>query len=167
LAVLLLSNISFTTTQHVVHQFPISRAGLSPLNTSLTLTDQFNATATAQFWWYFPAILSDSLSVQPATPLNCSGDQCQSFFFPGSMRNILLDPKLPPIGSSEYPGAISYMQNDAPGYQIDYSPVDPIDSPLGLTDCRVYGIEIMAIQICLKKSNNSLLAGTTHFIHLT
>jgi hypothetical protein len=159
LAVLLLSNISFTTTQHVVHQFPIARAGLSPLNTSLTLTDQFNATATAQFWWYFPAILSDSLAVQPATPLNCSGDQCQSYFFPGSMRNILLDPKLPPIGSNEFPGAISYLQNDAPGYQIDYSPVDPTDPPLSLTDCRVYGIEIMAIQICLKKSNNSLLAG--------
>jgi hypothetical protein len=132
----------------------------------LTLTDQFNITATAQFWWYFPAVLSDSLTVQPATPLNCSGDQCQSFFFPGSMRNILLDPKLPPIGSNEYPGAISYMQNDAPGYQIDYSPLDPTDSPITLADCRVYGIEIMAIQICLRKSNNSLLAGRSQSIHL-
>lgn len=160
LAVLLLADINFETTQHPVYQFPITRSGLSPLNTSLINTDQFNITATAQFWWYFPAILSDSLAVQPVTPLNCTGDQCKSFFFPGSMRNILLDPKLPPIGSNEYPGANSYMQNDAPGYQIDYAPLDPSDPTFSPTDCQVFGIDMMAIQICLKTTQSSLLAGT-------
>jgi hypothetical protein len=161
LGVLLLSDISFKSTYPIVHQFPIARGGLSPLNTSVVYTHFFNMTATAEFWWYFPALLTDNKRVKPVAPLNCSGNMCNSFFIPGSMTTLQFDPQLPPITQDSYPEANSLIQNDAPGYQVEFKPIDANqDPPMLTTDCRVYGISIMAIQICLKKVDSSIMAGT-------
>jgi hypothetical protein len=161
LGILLLSDISFNSTYPAVYEFPIERAGLTPLNTSLTNTPHFNETATAEFWWYFPALLTDSKRVYPVAPLHCSGDLCRSLLVPGTMDNMVYDPSQPNITQDTYPQAISYIQNDAPGYQVEFYPVDTeTDPPLSLyDDCRVYGLDFMAVQICLKKVNNSFIAG--------
>lgn len=162
LGVALLSDVSFQSTYPNVHQFPIASAGLSPLNTSVVNTNNFNTTATADFWWYFPAFLTDNRRVWPMpSPPNCFDAQCNSYFLPGSMSGVQLDPNLPPIASSDYPKAISWIQNDAPGYQFDFSPIDRVKDPsMTLDDCRVYGTDFLAVQLCLKNADSSILAGT-------
>ena len=95
------------------------------LNTSLVDVIGFNLTATAEFWFFFPAFLSDSKRVKNVAPIDCPpGEMCTSFFVPGSMNTILLDPSQPSISQDSYPKAISYIQNDAPGYQIEFRPID-------------------------------------------
>jgi len=71
------------------------------------------------------------------------------------------DTNLP--SDSSYPEAISYIQNDAPGYQFDFYPIDTAFNPaMTMEDCRVYGYNSMALNICLKQVNDtSLLSGTS------
>lgn len=64
------------------------------------------------------------------------------------------------ITEADYPTATTFIQNDAPGYQIDFYPIDEkYDPPMTLNDCRIFGISTNAIQICLKTIDNSFLAG--------
>jgi hypothetical protein len=78
------------------------------------------------------------------------------------MTQIQLDPNVTSVPSDAYPEAITYIQNDAPGYQIDFYPIDMQKESIALSDCRVYGLNSLAIQVCLKQTNNSFLAGTSH-----
>ena len=169
LGVLLLSDISFQSTYAGVTTFPIEAAGIAPLNTSVINTQFFNQTATAEFWWYFPALLTDNKRVRPTSPINCSTSDCLSYFMPGSLSSVVLDPSLPPIPATQYPKAISYITNNAPGYQIDFQKIDRVNDPnLMMSDCRLYGWEATAIQICLKTDGHSILAGNLIFkIRLT
>ena len=160
LAVLLLSDISFKSTYHTVYQLPVERAGLSPLNTSVSTTPFFNQKATSVFWWFFPSLLTDGQNARSVAPLNCSGTPCTSFFLPGLMNTIEFDPSQPSITTSSFPDAVSFIQNDAPGYQLDFVPINiETDPPITSDDCQVYGISSLAIQICLKRVDTSFMAG--------
>lgn len=77
------------------------------------------------------------------------------------MMVISLDDNTTLPADSVNPDAISYIQNDAPGYQFDFYPIDPaVDPPMTIDDCRVYGIFNTALNICLKQVNEtSLLTG--------
>jgi len=164
LGILLLSDISFKSTYPEIHAFPVQRAGLSPLNSSLVNFPNFNVTATTEFWWYFPALLTDVKRVRGVAPLNCTGadDECLSYFVPGSMADISLDPSQPVLAANQFPRATAYMQIDAPGYQLDFKRIDRVNDPyMTLLDCHVYGIPQVAIQVCLKENGNELLAGAT------
>ena len=163
LGVLLLSDISFKSTYPGILDIPVQRAGLSPMNSSVFQTQNFNSSATAEFWWYFPALLSDTKrvgTVQSIVP--CSGLHCGSYFMPGSMMVVLLENGTTLPSPDAYPDAICYIQNDAPGYQFDFYPIDSVnDPPITMADCRVYGVWNMAVNICLKQVNEtSLLTGT-------
>jgi hypothetical protein len=80
------------------------------------------------------------------------------------MSSILIDNNTAPITKDQFPKAISYLQNDAPGYQIDFRRIDRVNDPsMTMDDCRLYGIDSTAITVCLKKVDHSLLAGI-HFI---
>ena len=79
---------------------------------------------------------------------------------PGTMRTIQLDPTVPPVARTNYSDAVAYIQNDAPGYQVEFSPIEEKElSRFALDDCRVFGIEVNAVQICLRKINSSFIAG--------
>jgi hypothetical protein len=162
LGIVLLSDLSFKATYRNVDQFPVIQSGLSPINRTLAQAPGFNRTATADFWWYFPSILADGKTSRTVTPLSCSGESCDAYFIPGPLSIILFDPTSPNITAADYPDATSYIQQDAPGYQIDYYPIDE-DPAFTLDDCRVYGISNTAFQLCLKMSNSSLLAGRAFF----
>jgi hypothetical protein len=76
------------------------------------------------------------------------------------MSSIQLEPNAAPITKDQYPKATAYIQNDAPGYQLDFYQIDAVQDPsMTLDNCQVYGIPSMAIQFCLKSANNSFLAG--------
>lgn len=163
LGVLLLSDVSFESTYQTVHQFPVLQAGLSDLNTTLIQLPELNlnSTATSLFWWYYPSLLADGKLSRPVSPLSCSGEACTSFFLPGALSTVVFEPDMPNITEVDYPTATTFIQNDAPGYQIDFYPVDENDPPLTLNDCRIFGITTNAIQICLKMTDASFLAGTS------
>ena len=161
LGVLLLSDVSFKSTYHGVHQVPVLVAGIGgAMNTTFAKAPAFNITAPAQFWWYYPALLTGGTTSKAVAPLNCTGNNCNSFFLPGLMSLIEFDPSQPVITADQYPDAVSYIQNDAPGYQFDFAPIDyHHDPPMTLDDCRVFGTNGTAVQICLKKMNDWFMAG--------
>jgi hypothetical protein len=165
LGVILLSDISFRATYRNVHQFPVMQSGLSPINTTWAHASGFNRTATSDFWWLYPSILADGKTSRSVTPISCVGEFCAGFFIPGPLSIVLFNSTTPNIMTGDYPSATSYIQQDAPGYQIDYSPID-IDQSSAWDDCRVYGISDLAIQLCLKNSNSSLLAGTIFLLNV-
>lgn len=101
--------------------------------------------------------------MRAVAPLNCSGDGCSSYFMPGLMSTIVFDSTQPSF--DKYPEGRALIQDDAPGYQVEFSPVDSEDhSPVMSTDCRVYGINKLAIQICLKSAGNSFIAGNFNMV---
>jgi hypothetical protein len=160
LGIILLSDLSFQATYNTVHQFAVIQAGQSQMNASLAHERFFNISDVPGFWWYFPSLLVDAQVSQSVQPLSCSGPSCNAFFLPGPLSTVLFDPTLPNITNSEYSEATSYIQPNAPGYQFDYFPIDKnVDPAFTLDDCHVYGDSTLAVQVCLKKSNASLLAG--------
>jgi hypothetical protein len=162
LGILLLSDLSFKPTYRIIHQVPVLQAGLSPMNTSFAQTSWFPDVATDYFWFYFPSLLSDGKVSHHIAPTSCSGPSCEAFFIPGPSATIRFDPTSPNITDSLYPEAAAFIQYDAPGYQIDFYPIDETQDPaITLDDCHVYGFSGLAIQLCLKQSNSALLAGTS------
>lgn len=160
LSVLLLSDISFQSTYNEVYDFPVLSAGLSPLNTTIGLhQSNFDSKVTAQFWWFYSSLLTDTQNVRTIEPLNCSGSQCSSYFMPGRAATIVSDPSGPAITTTNFTDALSLIQKDAPGYQIEFAPIQSVNQPMTLGDCHLYGYPAVAVQICLMKANSSFLAG--------
>jgi hypothetical protein len=108
--------------------------------------------------------LADGKISQSVSPLSCSGEGCNAYFIPGPLSNILFDPSVPNLNVTDYPTATSFIQFDAPGYQIEYCPIDPKDPAFTLDDCRVHGGGTLAVNICMKNVNSSLLAGISYLV---
>ena len=136
IGIILLSDLTFTTTYPIVFQSRILNAGLSPLNASV-LTP-FDADAVSEFWWNFPSLMTDQAITKTITPLTCTN--CTSYFFPGAMMTVEFDPGLPDIGRQNFSQAGVFIVNDAPGYQIDFAQVGPDYPPFVEDDCKVYGM---------------------------
>lgn len=128
------------------------QAGLSTMNTSVIQTKLFNNTATEVFWWSYPSILTDGQQSKSVKPL--TGEM--AYFLPGPVSSIITKTN---ITQSDFPAETALIQNDSPGYQIDFAPITKDDPPITLDDCRVFGVNQIAFQVCLKNSNATLLAG--------
>lgn len=161
LGVVLLSEVTFRATYHQEEEFPVIQSGLDSMNTSFVDDPFFQYLGTGNFWWNFASIMSYSL---PIEPLHCSGKFCKSFFFPGMLSLAIFPSDAPPIDDSDSPSATTIMQKNAPGYQFEFYPIDENqDPPMTLDDCQVFGIPIVALQLCLKKTNeSSLIAGKSY-----
>ena len=81
LGVLLLSDISFKSTYPTVYQLPVERAGLSPLNTSVSTTPVFQSKIDFFILVVFPSLLTDAQIAKSVAPLNCSGTGCSVLLF--------------------------------------------------------------------------------------
>lgn len=79
------------------------------------------------------------------------------------MSSIVLDPTQKVVTGNDYPGALASIQDNAPGYQLDFYPIDTVDDPyMTLDDCQLYGVDFLAVQVCLKEApGGSMLAGTS------
>ena len=161
LAVLLLSDVSIQPTYTEVYQSPVVDAGLSPINTSLSESYHFNEYSIIEFMWYYNTIFSDTRNVRAVEPVSCSqGAGCKSYFMPGTPAKIIPVRSLPQATNGNFTNAISFIQHDAPGYQLDFSPIERDCPPMYSRDCRLYGTSSNAIQLCLKCVNASFMAGT-------
>jgi hypothetical protein len=162
LGVVLLSDVSFKATYHELQEFPLLQTGLSSMDTSLLEKPEFQYIATGDFWWHFPSMMSYAHVV---SPVSCSGDFCQSFYFPGPISLVKFQPGTPEITSADCPPATTFVQKNSPGYQIEFYPIDSsVTFPFGLDDCRVLGISLLALQICLKKIHSSTFMAGSLFL---
>jgi hypothetical protein len=98
--------------------------------------------------------MTDQAAIIAVPPLTCSGSSCLSYFVPGP---IVFD-DMTTVSNDSFPDAIAWIVN-APGYQIDYSPVTSDDPPFSENYCQTYGVDWAAIVICTKQVGASLLAG--------
>jgi len=130
------------------------------MNTSLLKEWTFNDTIADSFWWSFPSILADGTVSTSVSPTKCSGDSCSAYFFPGPLKLVKFDPSVPAITPSDFPNAKAYIQKDAPGFQVDFYPLEQSDPPMTLADCRIYGLSFITLQLCLKSVDSSILAGS-------
>jgi hypothetical protein len=163
LGIILLSDVSFRATYRELQDFPLLQGGLTSMNTSLVLDPNFGIYATSDFWWHLPAMMSYGY---PVAPVRCVGAACQSLFFSSPLSTVKFHNETT-ITGSDSPSATSFILKNAPGYQIEFHPMDK-STNLGLTfqNCRVFGIPIVAVQVCLRKTNDTaLIAGKS--VHKT
>ena len=136
------------------------------MTTNIINADFFPDQITAQFWWYFPAVLIDGKSAKPISPSpNCMSDKCTSYFLPGyiSLVNYVDGYNLT---ASNYSDAGTFITIDAPGYQLDFAPPDPSDPPVTLQDCELLGYPKLSVEICLKQIDQSTFIAGTSFLHI-
>lgn len=103
--------------------------------------------------------MTDQAVVTMIPPLTCTGSSCLSYFIPGPITVVKFDSNSPPIGKDNFSDATAFIVNDAPGYQIEYSPVTSEDPPLLEIDCQMYGMPFAALLICVKQVGNSMIGG--------
>jgi hypothetical protein len=160
LGIILLSDVSFKATYRSVQQISAVHTGLTEMNPGLLNISAVAGSLTESFWWWEPTVLSDGKISKNIAPATCS--ECTSYFFPGQLSTIAFDTTIPTVNASDFPVATCYVQPDAPGYQIDFAPMTDGDPTITLDDCQLYGdtVGFVAIQLCLKQTGKSLLAGT-------
>jgi hypothetical protein len=164
LGVILLADVTFKAIYRDLQEFPLAQSGLSPLNPSLVKNPGFQYEGTADFWWELPSMLAYSYTVPP---IRCSGDNCRSYFFSAPLSVLKFQPGSGNITSSVQPLANTIIEKNSTGYQVDFSAIDVSKETMSLTDCRVYGQSIVALQLCLKKTNDSsFLAGIATLVQV-
>jgi len=137
--------------------------GLGPIATSLANTPHAQFGGGAAIAFSYNGILSDANHIVSAPiPSECLGDtpnkeNCVSFFLPGGTDigwniGLFSDP-------GYLPEATVWIQDDAPGYKLDfYTPANWTDIIL-TTDCHLYGVDQAALQFCITTNNTDLVLG--------
>src|SRR5271154_2447272 len=86
---------------------------------------------------------------------------------PGNPLKLIADQSQPQITTENFTDATWLIQHDAPGYQLDFSPLESDDSPMYLRNCKRYGASDIAIEICLQSMNASFIACNPEFSSIT
>lgn len=151
--VILLADVSINSTWLPIRTLSLTGFGLGRIDTTLASSANLPV-----FWaWFYSVLVSPNYSLILPPNRECSGIQCASYYFPGSLAKVTLDT---PVGLPKNPAA--FIVKNSTGYQIDFSPVDEF-SDLNNAICEVYGSESesksAAVLVCLKKSGTDLLAG--------
>jgi len=156
IGLILLCDVSTITAWRPLDTFPITVAGLAPMNSSLAA-----GSPPDEFWIAWQTILIDATSVISVPPYSCSGTDCFSYFFPGGVAEEAIVHTVPEE-------ATSYIVYETPGYQIEYYSLESTSPPWNnVTDCRIYGDLARAIQICVRQLGSDLMAGSSPAVTLT
>lgn len=115
-------------------------------------------------WSY--TILSSSQFVLPTECQPESGSNCSSFFLPGGVEIArLLQPNanLSLLTQAGLPDAEIIIINDAPGYQVDFFPLEPGFTFNATSECDLYGeVNGQGLYLCLggtDVNNYTIFAG--------
>lgn len=115
------------------------------------------------FLAFTQSILTDSTFVTGIPPSTCSGENCSSFFLPGGLRQVRLQGQ--EFNSSLFNGqqpedSSSVLIHDAPGYQLEFSPIERNYTFDSGTDCTTYGQTTgLGLHLCIASSGPRILAG--------
>lgn len=116
------------------------------------------------FSTYSNAILGSSNFVTGIEPVACSGNDCKAVFLPGSLQ---LARDLGSFNGSQvnlnktlFNNAPAVLIHNAPGYQLDYYPIDENYKFNTTQDCATFGqARGQGLYICLAMNNSTIVAG--------
>jgi hypothetical protein len=153
---ILLADISFKTTYSRVYTYPVDDGGVPPIDLSVQNTTDYSLQASYLLWNTYSRVFLDPLFYIEIPPRSCSGSDCLSYYFPGGTG-------LNVNGSvwdwSVLPQANAGLYNDYPGYQVEFYPPASSDPAPSAGECGTYGQEWWAIQLCIVKEKEHLIAG--------
>jgi hypothetical protein len=137
-------------------------AGLAPPNSSLV-----NYISPVMVGIHFLAfthtILTDSTLAVGVPPLACRGNNCSSFFLPGGLRQVRLqnqDFSSSLFNTQQPDGPTSVLVHNAPGYQLEFSPIEANHTFNSETDCTTYGESTgVGIHLCIASRGTKIQAG--------
>lgn len=160
---MLLSNPEFETTYKQVGPRNQIVAGLAPFNISIPGIPE---ETQGLFTYYTHCFLSNpQLAAAVDPPVNQPNHL--SYIIPGPLWKVsitdLENEVITPLDLTDQQrdDANAYLVVGAPGYRLDYSPIETEEIFDNQTDCRVYDD---SLQICVKNSDDrNLIAGTSPF----
>jgi hypothetical protein len=159
---ILFIKVSTSAWYDALHDIPGIQSGLLPINIS-TIFVPFQPGLGPSLSFQFAGILSDSSRVTEAPfPTECAGrSSCVSYYFPGSI-DFTYNLTAPILDSSQYSDATTYIQVDAPGYQVSFYPLNTSERLYPVTSsCYFSGLENFGLQICVVQNGSRLLASKT------
>ena len=114
---------------------------------------------------YANGFLGASNFVIGMTPITCGGDNCTSIFLPGGLllarrTDGTLNGTLLNLNASLLNTGQAIILNNAPGYQMEFFPVDEGFSFNPVTDCATYGQSRGdGLHVCMGSKNSTFVIG--------
>ena len=125
-------------------------AGLGPFDASINIED-----TSYHVYSGLASLLQDPQNaIQIASTNGTSCEKCFSYILPGTLDGIRFMPSQNSPQENPPDGVTAYVSKGAPGYQLDYYPLEAAEFPL--TACHLYGDKIL---LCLMNKNEDLVAG--------
>jgi hypothetical protein len=160
-----LGDLAFKNVYTPIRTVPVL-GGIAPLNVSVLEGHLPIAVICIFFSTYTNALLGSSNFVTGMDPITCSGDNCTSIFLPGGVFNsrLLEPPTRPNLNLTLLKGdfltnAPVVLINNAPGYQVEFTPLDESFSFLR-NDCTMYGqTQGEGLYICVTSIDSTIVAG--------
>lgn len=140
-------------------------AGLAPINYTILFSDIPKAVACLYLSNYANGFLGASNFVIGMSPVSCSGLNCTSVFLPGGLllarrTDKTLNGTLLNLNASLLNTGQAILINNAPGYQMEFFPIDDDFSFNAATDCATYGQSRGdGLHVCFGSNNSTLVVG--------
>jgi hypothetical protein len=129
------------------------------------------AAGCVYFSTYANAILGASNFVTGIDPVSCSGSNCTAVFLPGGIqltrRLDVLNGTSLNLNATVLDGAPAVLINDAPGYQVEFFPIEADFSFQPSTDCATFGeTRGQGLRLCVASNNSTIVAGTASKVYM-
>jgi hypothetical protein len=109
------------------------------------------------FVQYYASLFSDVRLSTKSDPIICSDyEGCVSYLFPGALAFIIPSP----FSINNLSNADVIQVLESPGLQLDFWDLSPDDTFQPDTDCRTWGSNDSATQICISSVQDHFIAGT-------
>ncbi|KAI9770897.1 MAG: hypothetical protein M1840_002601 [Geoglossum simile] len=164
MGVILISNITVKNVYSPNNDQKIQIVGgLTPILTE-SLTGLISPSVINVYFMEFTrTIITDSTFVISVEPLSCSGKDCFPIFLPGGLDVVRIQGEGP--NSTLFSGlqvgdSTSVLIYDAPGYQLEFSPIENDFSFNTSADCSMHGNSTGdGLYFCIASNGTRLLAG--------
>ena len=157
-------DVTFQNVYEPIDTIPVI-AGLAPINYTILFSNIPKAVACLYLSNYANGFLGASNFVIGMAPVSCSGDNCTSIFLPGGLllarrTDEGLNGTLLNLNASLINTGQAIVLNNAPGYQMEFFPVDEGFSFNPTTDCATYGqLRGNGLHLCTGAHNAAFVVG--------
>jgi len=136
-------DVTFKNVYNPILATPVL-AGLAPINLPV-LTHLPKAVGCIYYSTYANAILGASNFVTGIDPVSCSGGNCNTVFLPGSLQLARqlnqLNGTLLNMNATVFNDVSAVLLYNAPGYQLEFFPLEDGFMFEGETHCGIFGKE--------------------------
>jgi hypothetical protein len=161
-----LGDITFDTIYSPIETHSVV-AGLAPVNIPLLVTHLPVAVAWIYFSTYSVSILGNGNFVTGIEPVACTGGDCVSVFLPGSLqlarRLDHLNGTILNLNATLFNNAAVVLVRNAPGYQLDFYPMEEGFVFDKSTECMTFGqTRGQGLFMCLASNDSTIVAGNNN-----